>query len=151
MPSWCFEGSQLPSRSSDDDDQPAYMDDMHKLRCATGKVVLGWNRCEHLIGDQWLEPGFLEKQYQKHVNVVKSRVPPEQLLVFNVKEGWEPLCRFLELAVPDAPFPHVGDTAMLERSRVIFQICVVIWIPMLFLIACALYNMIGVTRKIKVL
>ena len=32
--------------------------------------------------------------------------PAERLLVFNVAEGWEPLCRFLEKPVPATPFPR---------------------------------------------
>lgn len=30
-------------------------------------------------------------------------------LEFNVKEGWDPLCTFLEVAVPDVPFPRLND------------------------------------------
>ena len=37
---------------------------------------------------------------------VQQSVPPDKLLVFEVKDGWEPLCRFLEVPVPDAPFPR---------------------------------------------
>lgn len=37
-------------------------------------------------------------------------MPPEKLLVFEVKQGWEPLCKFLGKPVPDQPFPHVNDT-----------------------------------------
>ena len=32
-------------------------------------------------------------------------------LEFSVKQGWEPLCRFLEIPVPDEPFPRVNSTA----------------------------------------
>lgn len=32
-------------------------------------------------------------------------VPESQLLVFNVKQGWEPLCTFLQAKVPKHPFP----------------------------------------------
>lgn len=32
-------------------------------------------------------------------------MPPDRLLVFNVKEGWEPLCRFLGVPVPQQPWP----------------------------------------------
>ncbi len=46
-------------------------------------------------------------------------VPADRLLVWSPKEGWEPLCAFLELPVPDAPFPHVNDSesfaGMLDR------------------------------------
>ena len=41
-------------------------------------------------------------------NLVKERVPEKQLLVFNVKDGWAPLCQFLGLPIPDAPFPKVN-------------------------------------------
>jgi hypothetical protein len=37
-------------------------------------------------------------------------VPEDQLLIFNVKQGWKPLCNFLGLPVPSKPFPNVNDT-----------------------------------------
>jgi hypothetical protein len=36
----------------------------------------------------------------------RETVPPEQLLVFTPSGGWEPLCDFLGVPVPDAPFPR---------------------------------------------
>ncbi len=30
--------------------------------------------------------------------------------MFQIKEGWEPLCKFLDLPVPDVPFPHVNES-----------------------------------------
>ena len=39
---------------------------------------------------------------------VKRTVPKERLLVFQAKEGWEPLCEFLGVPVPDEPFPRVN-------------------------------------------
>ena len=38
-------------------------------------------------------------------------VPAGKLLVYDVKEGWEPLCRFLNIPVPSKPFPHSNTTA----------------------------------------
>lgn len=50
------------------------------------------------------------KQFQQHTETVKQIVPPERLLVYEVKQGWEPLCRFLNLPVPaDQPFPHLNQ------------------------------------------
>ena len=46
---------------------------------------------------------------------VQARCPPERLLVFDVKEGWKPLCDFLGKPVPDVPFPHENDTAHFQR------------------------------------
>jgi hypothetical protein len=48
------------------------------------------------------------KVFEEHIETVKKAVPPEKLLIFQVKEGWEPLCEFLEVGVPvDDPFPHL--------------------------------------------
>ena len=37
---------------------------------------------------------------------MKSTVPPDRLLVFSITDGWEPLCKFLDVSVPKEPFPH---------------------------------------------
>ena len=47
----------------------------------------------------------------------KRVVPSDRLLVYEVKEGWGPLCAFLGVPVPDATaFPHLSDTNKF-RSR----------------------------------
>ena len=46
------------------------------------------------------------KRYRMHNHRVKSLVPPEKLLVYNVKQGWKPLCEFLGCEVPKVAFPH---------------------------------------------
>ena len=46
------------------------------------------------------------KRYRIHNERVKSIVPADKLLVYNVKQGWKPLCDFLECEVPTAVFPH---------------------------------------------
>jgi len=62
------------------------------------------------------EPRQLIDTMNRHVEKVKSTVPPERLLVWSVKEGWGPLCEFLELPVPEEPFPHINDrTEFLNR------------------------------------
>ncbi len=48
--------------------------------------------------------------YLAHNEYVKKQAPPEQLLVFEASQGWEPLCRFLEVPAPDQPFPRVNST-----------------------------------------
>jgi hypothetical protein len=40
---------------------------------------------------------------------VIASVPPERLLVFEASQGWEPLCAFLGVPVPDAPYPRVNS------------------------------------------
>jgi hypothetical protein len=43
--------------------------------------------------------------YERWNDEVRSRVPAERLLVYDVGDGWEPLCEFLGRDVPDASFP----------------------------------------------
>ena len=38
--------------------------------------------------------------FEKHNALVKATVPAERLLVFDVREGWQPLCDFLGVPVP---------------------------------------------------
>ena len=49
---------------------------------------------------------FAISKYNDHIDEIRSAVPPDRLLVYDVKSGWEPLCRFLEVDVPkDTVFP----------------------------------------------
>ena len=45
------------------------------------------------------------KRYREHNERVRRTVPPQQLLVYNVSQGWKPLCTFLDCEIPDVPFP----------------------------------------------
>ncbi|MCP2337049.1 sulfotransferase family protein [Actinomadura rupiterrae] len=53
----------------------------------------------------------LVAEFERHTAEVVEAVPAERLLVYEVEQGWEPLCKFLEVPVPDTPFPQVNDTA----------------------------------------
>ena len=63
---------------------------------------------EHL-GDRLTDRTFLTDWYVKRNEAVVASLPPERLLVFHPKEGWEPLCDFLGVPVPSHPFPRVND------------------------------------------
>ena len=49
--------------------------------------------------------------FKRHTQEVRDAIDPARLLVFDVREGWAPLCRFLEVPIPDEPFPRLNDTA----------------------------------------
>ena len=49
-------------------------------------------------------------RYRRHNDEVRRTIPPERLLVYEVSEGWEPLCAFLDVDVPKEPFPKVNTT-----------------------------------------
>jgi hypothetical protein len=52
---------------------------------------------------------------------VEATVPAGKLLVFDVKQGWEPLCAFLGVPVPEGPFPHANDRAEMMRAIAILR------------------------------
>lgn len=51
------------------------------------------------------------KAYRRNNEKVRDTIPADRLLVFTPTDGWEPLCRFLEVDVPDGDFPrsHARD------------------------------------------
>jgi hypothetical protein len=70
-----------------------------------------------MAGDVIAKTGFppgldadgLKRAFIAHNEAVKATIPASQLLVFEVKQGWEPLCAFLGLPVPDEAFPRTND------------------------------------------
>ena len=53
--------------------------------------------------------------FNRHNEKVQRRVPKERLLVYEVKQGWGPLCEFLGVEEPDKPFPHLNDASDMRR------------------------------------
>ena len=48
--------------------------------------------------------------YRRNTEEMKAGIPKERLLIFNVAKGWEPLCEFFNLPIPNDPFPHTNTT-----------------------------------------
>lgn len=97
------------------------------LASARGKVDPRWARYLELVdrmfwgpqgtfSEGFSEPAQLIEQAKRHNEEVQRDVPAERLLVWEVGEGWEPLCEFLEVPVPGSPLPHENDRdTFLER------------------------------------
>lgn len=49
--------------------------------------------------------------FNQHIEAVKNTITAQRLLVFEASEGWQPLCDFLGLPVPDGPYPRSNDAA----------------------------------------
>ena len=58
---------------------------------------------------------FMLECFARHQAQVIGTVAAERLLVFDVREGWQPLCRFLAVDVPTTPFPHVNARAAFQQ------------------------------------
>ena len=73
------------------------------------REILDMNRKfvgEGTFGGKFRDRETAKAAFEARTAEVQSKVPSERLLVFDVAEGWEPLCTFLEVPVPDVPFPH---------------------------------------------
>ncbi|MDA2810175.1 sulfotransferase family protein [Nocardiopsis sp. RSe5-2] len=54
--------------------------------------------------------------YERHIEHVRATVPADDLLVFEVSQGWEPLCDFLGVPVPEGePFPRLNEAQEVKK------------------------------------
>ena len=70
-----------------------------------------------MAGDVIAKTGFppgldrdgLRDAFIAHNEAVRAAIPAGQLLIFEVKQGWGPLCEFLDAPIPDEDFPRTND------------------------------------------
>jgi hypothetical protein len=48
--------------------------------------------------------------FKKHIAEVQSEIPRRRLLTFELQQGWKPLCDFLNVEIPDIPFPKTNSS-----------------------------------------
>ena len=63
---------------------------------------------DHFDGDI-ADRAFMTDWFERRNQAVIDALPPERLLVFSPKQGWEPLCAFLGAPVPEGSFPRVNS------------------------------------------
>jgi hypothetical protein len=68
------------------------------------------------FGDRVTDRAFMTDWFTRRNQTVIDSLPPDRLLVFSPKQGWEPLCAFLGVPVPDAPFPRVNSRDELKQA-----------------------------------
>ncbi|MDQ3228029.1 MAG: hypothetical protein M3Q50_15545, partial [Chloroflexota bacterium] len=73
------------------------------LRVATDVI---WNGT---FDGRFSDKDYAQSVFVEHNREVAATVPAERLLIFEVKQGWQTLCAFLDVPVPEEPFPHVND------------------------------------------
>jgi len=91
------------------------------LSSARTQVDPVWDAYITLVKRMFFSPeGSFPKGYERqalidsfnaHNEEVRQTVPADRLLVWEPGDGWEPLCAFLDVPVPDEPFPHENDRA----------------------------------------
>lgn len=78
--------------------------------------------------------------YEAHNRRVREIIPSSQLLEFNVKQGWDPLCSFLEVEhCPTTPFPRTNSARSVQVQTVSAMIIplVVVCFVLFYAFACA--------------
>lgn len=76
------------------------------------KIV--WGTVDNRMQDK----DFMISYFENRNKEIIDSVPAERLLVFEVKQGWGPLCEFLDLPVPDEDFPHINSR---EETRALIE------------------------------
>jgi hypothetical protein len=67
------------------------------------------------FGERIHDRAFMTSYFEKHNAEVEAGAAKKQLLVYDVAQGWEPLCKFLGVAVPNAPFPKVNSREEMQE------------------------------------
>jgi hypothetical protein len=62
------------------------------------------------------ERDFAIAKFEEMNNEVIETVPADKLLVYEVKDGWDPLCKFLNVPVPEGPFPKTNNQARFHEK-----------------------------------
>ncbi len=98
---------------------------MH-LGLPSGELIRGWR-------SQPDPNAWLAMQYEAHNAQVKEHMKQEgkQLLVFNIKDGWAPLCAFLGKEVPSTPFPCVNESTEIIFATKAMKIVTYAWLPVM--------------------
>ncbi len=94
---------------------------IHDLSSAWSRVDPKWAGYISLMKTMWEKSGLLGSEnegpgggamaraMEQYNREVISTVPADRLLVWSPADGWGPLCEFLDVALPDAPVPHIND------------------------------------------
>ena len=92
-----------PMKSSAPDDAPELLRMQNQM---VRKAILG-----ETFDNRFEDKAHALEVFARHTQEVRDAIAPSRLLVFDVREGWAPLCRFLDVPIPDEPFPRLNDTA----------------------------------------
>jgi Sulfotransferase domain len=87
-----------------------------RLRKVMRIVRLNRHYWQQIFEGRLEDKSYVMSVFNQHINEVKQTVPSERLLVYQVKEGWEPLCRFLGKPIPEGqPFPNLNKRSSFKQ------------------------------------
>ena len=84
---------------------PAVLE-LAREHAAEPHMIIGSKITRTAFGEHSDDRDAVIEAYERHNAQVRATIPPERLLVYDVAQGWEPLCLFLGTPIPDVPFPR---------------------------------------------
>jgi hypothetical protein len=69
-----------------------------------------WERSGLITDGSNTSPQDMAAGMERYNKEVQDTIPSDRLLVWSVSDGWDALCEFLEVPVPEADFPHLNDS-----------------------------------------
>jgi hypothetical protein len=67
-------------------------------------------RLFHRLDDDIADAAAMQAAFLRHNDDVRRTAPKDRLLEWRPRDGWQPICGALGIAVPDVPFPHTNTT-----------------------------------------
>lgn len=64
-----------------------------------------WDRMENRMQDR----DHMVEFFNRHSTELIDSIATERLLVYEVRDGWGPLCEFLDVPVPNVEFPRINS------------------------------------------
>lgn len=98
-------GAEFGQQLTDEERQWAEESGFARMQAALGTIAPA------IFDGRGFDKAHCLRVFTAHHERVRRTVPAERLLVYRVQEGWDPLCRFLDVNIPNEPFPlvNVGD------------------------------------------
>ena len=95
-----------------------------EIFCALGWVFRVHNRYAFLVYQMDMHRLFGEnftvdskRRYREHNDWIRSLVPKEKLLELRLGQyGWEPLCEYLNVDIPEADYPRTNTVSDLNKK-----------------------------------
>ena len=85
------------------------------MRRERGEDLRAWRRMTYeLCSAHWgrdadeVDAKTAMAAYERHIADVRSTVPPNRLLEWRARDGWNPICRALAAPIPPEPFPRLN-------------------------------------------
>ena len=91
------------------------------------------------------------KYYDSHIARVKKLVSDDKLLIYDIKHGWEPLCAFLDVPLPqNREVPRVNGKETVDMAFAVVERMVMQRVMKIVIVSATLvYAAVSVTRNIR--